>query len=327
MSRVLIKSFGAKILVAFTILFVITVSGCTFIPGIPNPPGTTSGGGVIIVDFNSDFSELYPREKVVFNLKVKNTGSVSAENVFAELLGLDEDWYGGASELFPRESECRWDGDGFTLIPSRPEYSVSGETHICTWEYPAPEGVPIGGSIKYDATARVFYTYYTELIKSITLVSYDKMKEIQQQGGSLPADTVSQTVSPVSISVATKSPIRIQDNDVSFQLEITINNAGGGTVCRKGKCKKKDGEKLNEVTLKIELPGGMRLSDGSGCAKMVTSAGDLVSVWSGKPNTITCEIKTSKPDSETGPEQKAIKVRADYSYFIEKTIPITVNSP
>lgn len=322
MLHVLIKSCGAKLLVAFTIMFVITVSGCTFIPG---PSGPTVGG-VSIVDFNSDFSELYPKEMVTFNLKVKNTGSVTAEKVFAELLGLDEDWY-AANEEDPQEDECRWKSEtGFTLAPPRPEYGVDGETHVCTWKYPAPEDIPAGGSIRYDATARVFYTYHTELIKSITLVSYDKMKEIQQQGGSLPIDTVSQTTSPISISVATRSPIRIQNDEVSFQLEVTIENAGGGVVCRKDKCKKQYGGKWNEVKLKIDLPNGMELSDNSGCSK-IAGEGDYVSVWTGKPNKIACEIEIPKSYSITGPEQKTVNVRADYSYFIEKTIPITVTSP
>jgi hypothetical protein len=315
------KCPGTKLLIAIPILIAILVSGCI-------TPGGPSAGGVEIVDFHPDFPEIYPGETVKFNLMVKNTGSVEATDVFAELLGLDEDWFGGR-EQFPNEAECRYDGNFFTLMPPRPEHGTGGETHVCTWNYGAPEDIPRGTSISYDATARVFYTYHTDVVKTVTLVSYNKMREIIQQGGSLVMDAVSQTSSPISITASTRSPIRLSESQdsMTFPLEIGIENVGGGIACRVGACKKQLGEKWNEVLLKIEFPSdGIGIVQGTGCSGF-SGDGEFVSVWLGKPNRIACDLEVKNPSSITGPVQIPIRIHAEYSYFVDKTISIRVSSP
>ncbi|MCK4714477.1 MAG: hypothetical protein KAT35_02805, partial [Candidatus Aenigmarchaeota archaeon] len=65
--------------VLLSIFSVLAVSGCT------TPVQT--GSGVVIQEFTPGFTEIYPGEPIVFYLKFKNTGSVEATNVFAEVLG------------------------------------------------------------------------------------------------------------------------------------------------------------------------------------------------------------------------------------------------
>jgi hypothetical protein len=155
------------------------------------------------------------------------------------------------------------------------------------------------------------------------------MKEIKNQGGSLVAESTSHTVSPISISANTKSPIRILEdkNKAIFPLEIKIENVGGGVVCRVGKCKKTQEEKVNEIKLSVKLHSGLTLASGSGCSDFTKSGGSYISVWSGKPNQIACEIEATGLSDIDGPIQKQIEIHADYSYYVDKTISITVSSP
>ena len=314
------------LLAILPLVFVLLVSGCTS-PITPIIPAGTAGG-VSVVDFYSDFADIYSGESVKFNLMVQNTGSVEADHVFAELLGLDEDWFEG-SEKFPNEAECRYDGNHFSLLSPKPEYNVRGEIHVCTWTYDTPEGIPKGMSVTYEATARVYYNYQTGVMKSITLMSYSKMKELQEQGNPFPSDTLSQTSSPVSITATARSPIRIFGNErITFPLEIVIENTGGGVACQVGKCKKSVGNEWNEILISIGFSGNnMNIVPGSGCEQFMSGYGAYVSVWPGKSNKITCDIEVVNPSQITGPEQRSVRIHADYSYFIEKSIPITVSSP
>jgi hypothetical protein len=90
--------------VLLPIFFVLAASGCT--------TTVQTGSGVVIQEFTPGFTEIYPSEPIVFYLKFKNTGSVEATNVFAEVLGLDEDWAASSSgdgnvlkdgEVLPRQ--------------------------------------------------------------------------------------------------------------------------------------------------------------------------------------------------------------------------------
>jgi hypothetical protein len=315
-------SAGAKALLIVSIVFSMLVSGCAWLPfGLPQ---TGTSGGVVIEDFSPDLSEVYTGEPIKFTLKVRNTGSVESEKTFAELLGLDEDWYDDFEERFPNEAECRYDGSGFDLLPPSPDHGTQGESHICTWDYDAPSDIINGASVSYDATARVFYTYRTEVVKSVTLASREEMISMQQQGRTLPADTISSTSSPVSVTVDTTSPIRVFDDVATFPIEISIENVGGGVPCRENECKKTGEEKWNEIKLSIALPDGISMA-GTGCNSF-SGNGDYISVWPGKPNKITCDVSVDANDL-TGPTQKAIRVSAEYSYFVDKTITVLVSSP
>lgn len=314
------KKATAKYFSLAAIVLIAVVSGCT-------SPSPATGGGVIIEEFVTDFGEVYSGDTVKLSLLVRNTGSVDAGHVFAEVLGLDEAWY-GQGENFPNEQECRHDSSGFSLSAPNPDYSVRGESHVCTWTYNAPTDIPKGMSVTHEATAMVFYDYHTDVVKTVTLLSYERMRELQQQGGAIPADTTSQTNSPVSITAATRSPIRIGNDEITFPLEIGIENTGGGIACRTGECKKAKGGNLNEVKLKIGfLSEGMSIAPDSGCQGFADGDGEYVSVWSGKPNKISCDIQVDNPSGITGPVQIPIRINAEYSYLIEDTLQIRVYSP
>ncbi|NIO21506.1 MAG: hypothetical protein GTN76_12390 [Candidatus Aenigmarchaeota archaeon] len=319
-----------KIIVSFFVLFsLILASGCVM-PGLPFNSQTPVGTGIVIESFRTDpeLSEVYSNEEIKFILKFRNTGTVKVENCYAEVLGLDQMWKGkddarknpSNQEVFPYERECQYDqrGSWIVLLPPDPSTGIEGGDHICTWGYIAPD-VPPGIHADYKPRARVFYDYKTHVVKTITLVPQDELRVIQNQGKSLPVETTSESGSPISLDIETRSPIRTYGKSMTFPMVIKVENIGGGTVCSNSEnCRKyaEGGALWNQFRLTIELPDGMGFEQGS-----CTGNEDVYLVM-GKSQTISCKVQV-----HTIPErliQKNIRLTAEYGYFIDKTIEIRV---
>jgi len=313
--------YGVPILIVLVLL----ASGCI------NPSG--KGNGVVIEDFSPSFEKVYPGEPIQFFLKFKNTGSVEAENVFAELLGLDEDWalssagmgneiVGG--EVLPREERCQYtSSEHLKLSPPYPSYGTEGGEATCTWIYKTPD-IPSGTGTEYKVTARVFYDYHTTLIKSFTLAPAQELLRYNEQGKSIPSSTVSSTDSPITLQADARDPIRFWGNDmISFPIAINIENTGGGMACIRGKCKKTSpgGHEWNSVTLKI-TPKSDKVSLSDECARFMR--GSTVDVWTDKGNTVICNIEVSGLGEGVGYQEKLIEINAEYSYFTDAETSITI---
>lgn len=305
------------------LLFTLAVSGCT------TPVQT--GNGVVIEEFAPAFSqEVYSGEPVTFLLKFKNFGSVEATKVHAELLGLDEDWAAASAnikdnvivngEVLPREERCRYTGSGFSLKPPDLFYGTEGEVGTCTWKYNVPD-IPAAMNPTYDITARVFYTYRTDLVKSFTLASTGELLNLKEQGRSIPTSTVSSTRSPITIVADSQSPIRFweEEGSVTFPLKITFSNSGGGMVCLRDRCKKSSpgGHKWNQLEYSIEPLGeGIRV-DCFGHEK-------TLEVWPNRDNTIVCDIEASGLSQITGYEERLLQISAVYSYFADAKSSVAI---
>jgi len=326
--------FSMKFIPLVLVFAFVLISGCVIPSGInPFDSNTPAGTGVVIEDFGPDFQTVYSGEEVKFMLKVKNTGSVKAEDGFAELLGLDQIWLGEQSqtsaggEVFPKETQCRYDNRGITLLPEQPDAGITGGETTCTWVYKAPP-VSTGLSVNSKPRVRFYYTYKSSTIKTVTLVPREELKAIQNQGKGLPTESYSTTKSPVSIDIETASPIRTYGNSVEFPVVITFKNIGGGTVCtdKSENCKKYGGviitselPQWNRLKFKIILPDGLDIANGS-CKEE-----DEKIVFTGKdPQTISCVIIAKDVSKQIGVIQKNIEVTAQYGYFIDKTSDITV---
>jgi len=304
----------------------VIVSGCV-IPGTISSVET--GNGVVIKEFEPTFSEVYPGEPVIFNLKFKNVGSIKAEEVFAELLGIDQDWYdesfieGGpwlSNEKLPDQASCRYNGNHEDLLPPNQQYGTEGEVMTCSWTYKAPD-IPAGTKMSYDVWARVFYTYSTTTIKSIAAGSQEEIKRYLDQGKSIPTSTVSTTNSPIKLSFGVQEPVRYWDDEAEIPIKIGIQNVGGGTPCKKDKCKDREHfeESWGKVTVKIGLGEGMKLSDE--CSEF-DSGKDLL-ILPGEENSVTCKLELSGL-GEQGIEQRMISLNAEYSYFVDAETTISV---
>jgi hypothetical protein len=325
-----------KFIVLSLFLPILLASGCT-LPFAFEPPfdsNTPAGTGVIIEAFGGDMQDnvYYSGEEVKFSAKVKNTGSVKAENGFAELLGLDYSWKSAGSslsnlgELFPEEEYCRYTNKKITLLPEDPQAGITGGETVCTWRYIAPDVLP-GLSINAKPRVRFYYSYKTSTIKTVTLLSRDELIALQHQGKSLPSEAYSQTNSPISIGIETASPIRTYGSSVEFPIVITITNIGGGTPCyeNSGNCKKPDGtsenEKWNKIDLKITLPNGLAPAQGS-CKFSGNTITEQVVFVGADPQTLSCKIVGEV--SQVGIDQKNIEATASYGYFIDKSSEVVV---
>jgi len=298
---------------ASILLSLILVSGCVIPSQEPFESNTPVGSGLVIESFGSDFQEVYGGEEVTFRVKFKNTGSVKAEDVFAELLGLDQLWEPGENtivyngEVLPDEPECRYTIRKVMLSPPDPEKGIEGGEKICTWRYIAPQ---VKLSIVAEPHVRLYYTYKTLLSKAITIVPQKELIDMQNQGVPLPTETVSVTKSPISFDVTADTPIRAYGSSVTFPIVIRINNIGGGTVCGSdGYSCKKPGQEWNHFTLDIKLPDGWSFET---CKNK-----EEIYLAHGKSQTITCKVRVSTP--VTGLRQDIVKVSARYGYFIDKT--------
>jgi hypothetical protein len=327
-----------KIIAFFLFLPILMASGCVMPSGLGPPfdSNTPVGTGVVIQAFGGDLQEnvYYSGEEVGFSVKVKNTGSVKAENGFAELLGLDYSWKQPAGsdlsnlgELFPEEEYCRYTNKKITLLPEDPQAGITGGEAVCTWKYIAPDVLP-GLSINVKPRVRFYYSYKSSTIKTITLVSRDELKTLQDQGKGLPSESYSKTSSPISLDIETASPIRTYGNSVEFPIVVTVKNIGGGTPCfaDSGNCKKPGGtgenEQWSKIDLNIILPDGLTPAPGS-CrinGKMITE--QVVFIGS-NPQTISCKI-IGETGTQVGINQKNIEATANYGYFIDKTTEIIV---
>jgi len=338
-------SWSVLVLLALPIL---AISGCTYQP-------VTGGSGVVIAGFEPELPEVYAGEEVKFRLLIKNEGSAEAKSVYATVIGIDDAWCpymegkcekspkSESPEKLPNEEECRYwlgtgesPGTGFTLLAPNPFMGTSGSQHICTWTYKAPP-IPKDFTMTYTPTARMYYSYKSYISKLITFGSSLELRNLQDKGGSLTADTKSQTSGPIVLDILTKGPIRYwqEEKQVTFPLEITISNAGSGMACAyPGRnteggenmmwaCKIQSGEEpKNKVKIKIDFGGAdsqMKLS--TDCTDF--QSGKTISLFQFKSNTFVCDV-TAKDLPLIAPIQRIINVAAEYEYYIDKETTIKV---
>ncbi len=304
-------------------VFLVLVSGCI------SSPAVEKGNGVIIKEFSPTFTEIYPNEPVTFNLKIKNVGSVEAEGVFAEILGIDNDWYdssfttGGPwlyNEKLPDQVACRYNQEHGDLLSPNEQYGTEGESMTCSWTYRAPD-IPEGTNTVYDVWARVFYTYSTITIKSITAGSQAEIRRYTDEDKQIPISTVSTTNSPIQLSISTLEPVRYWEDTTQIPIRIGINNAGGGTPCRKDQCKDREHfeESWGKVTVRVGLTDGMNLLDD--CSEF-ESGKDLL-ILPNEENSVTCTLELSDLGGQ-GFQQRMISLSAEYSYFIDAKTSIKI---
>lgn len=309
-----------NIILISLIVLIIAISGCTNfdfnLGGVSYNTNPIGRGGINVVSFTTETPTLLPGEEGLFELKIKNTGSVRATNGFAELLGIDQSWSRTGGEIFPNENPCRYDVRDIMLLPKDERTGGLGGEYVCTWDYKAPK-LPLG-SVDYDIIARVYYNYSTTSVSTVTLVPKEEMKIYVSNGGTVKSDIISHTASPVKITLTPKSPIKIYpEGSVEIPVEIKIQNVGGGTICLDiGSCKKSQsgGHIWNDLKIDITLPDGI---DNVNCP-------EEVHVPKGSSQTIGCKLKITD-DVETV-TQKYIKIYSEYGYFIDSGMNIRVDS-
>ncbi|MEM5797818.1 MAG: hypothetical protein QXG26_00275 [Candidatus Aenigmatarchaeota archaeon] len=299
------------------ILFVM-LSGCI--------ASVQTGDGIVIKEFSSDFPVVYPGEEINFYLRMQNQGSFAATNVWAELLGVDQDWccepagsgpWTSGGEKLPNEKECRFTTtEHFSLKPPNPFWGVPGEEKMCTWTYKIPQYGP-GFQKTYEATIRVFYTYKAYFRQVIKVVSMAELQAAQAQGKPISISQVEPVRAPIKVSIDIPTPVRYSfgANSVTFPITIHISNVGGGTACLPGECKKPS-TGWNKIKLSAELYPNIKMD--------CLSKPMVIDLYQGRGNTIQCQLKLTELKNIS--EERAITIIAEHGYFVDKTIQITVKS-
>ena len=330
-----------KHLLPLLLTALVLASGCT-----TTTTTTETGDGVVIEDYNVDFSDVYSGECVDLGIFIRNIGSVDSDTVFVELLGIEQDWYDGKSwgqgckaenggywtgwEKTSNEPDCMWNpgANNFGLLAPDPDRGTPGESRSCTWSYMAPE-IPQQSDVTYPVTLRVFYQYRTDVVKVITLMTKEEMSELVKQSRSLPIDTQSSTHSPVTVDIVTATPLRIYKDKVEFPVEININNVGGGFTCvgynswddiKDCRSSQQSQEKSawRKVVIKVEADSPIKLSDECRSEMEIT-------LYKGKTNTITCTATVDINDLSSSRVQTLVRAHAYYNYIIDQDIDITVH--
>lgn len=293
-------------ILAVLLIAALLTSGC--IKGLGGT--TTTGKGVVILDFKPDFTQVHSRDKVKLQLRVQNTGEVKARNVKAEIAGIDlSEWRGRST------GENLGDLLGVDKATNTP-----GAVRTKYWELTAPS-LPAGTSFKYEPIVKVSYDYKTTAVKAITLVDSDELRRIIQQGRRLEVKPVETSAGPLDVEVQTGEFVRTGRRDVDydiFPLYIKVINTlweQGGTVVPKTT---RGGD--YPVQLKITLPQGttfVHTGYGSDCGRQVT-----VDLWQGKDAEITCEVRVTRPPEYR--QDKLINIELDYRYQVEASTEIEV---
>jgi hypothetical protein len=277
--------------------FVLLVSGCTF------TQVEVTSNGVEVESFEPDFSNPYSGESVMFRMLMRNTGSSDALVVSANVLGLENTW-----------TQSNVNCDTTNLLAPDVLGGIPGGAHQCSWTYKAPT-LSTGQSITYDVTGRVLYRYSSATTTIVTFGSYDEIRNLQDSGQGLPAQTTHSSEGPIEIVIQINGPIRFDENEngVDFPLYITVNNLGGGTVCNTDnptECEEQD------IQGKVSLEFSADDVTFTGCNR-------VMSLLSGT-NSYSCDAKATGLQNQVL-TQRTITASTSYSYYSDVETAVTVS--
>jgi hypothetical protein len=293
------------LLLAFPIVAVILVSGCT------DGGSTISfGPGVQIVTWEPDLktTSYNSDDQVKLLLKIQNTGEYDARDVTAQLFGININDWGGIW------SDYETLGD---LLAADEQYGTEGESKTHRWILDAP-GLPKGTDLSYTPTVRVAYDYKTVAIKPITIVDRDELMRLIQDGRSIPGESTTYTHGPLSVQITTGNFVKTERRDPYFPIHISVRNSGTGLVSEEGSYGVGGWDELDyPVDISVKLPSTMNIVGGQDCS----SSGSTVEMWQGDEAEITCEVAVD--DVEIS-QKEVIRVDVNYRYEIDASTTVRV---
>ena len=265
------------------LLGILIFSGCT---------NNTPGSGLVITKWQSDFPIVKSNQPVILYLDLENKGPAVAKNVDVKISGISS---------------------AQSLACSFPSI-VSGKKVPCIFglnnDLKAPD-VSAGFREDYKLKAVATYSYSTSTTKSFTVVTLDQLRQIKQNGGSIPIPSESPSEGPVIGSVKIENDndeIYIFDKNLEFPISLEISNVGGGSACYKN-C---EADNFHIVEYRIEPIGKINVE----CSQQKGK------VYILKPNKVKCKIKVNTEDIS----RVALKVDLNYVYQIEAETTLTVDN-
>jgi hypothetical protein len=306
------------LLLLCVIAIVVTTSGCT-----TGTTGTTTGGpGLVIETFQPSLANIDSGENVGLQLEVRNMGGYNGQlgngvPAIAEVMSIDPtEWMISPSTVVDL---------GALLIPD-PDSQTPGGLGKANWQLIAPP-LKRGNTKPYEIRARVYYPYEDNVRKSVWFVTAEELRRIVQSGDALASEAQTQSAGPLTVTVNTGTFVKAQEfKDSHFQLQIKIDNTGGGQVRGKD----------YPVAISVEWPQWV-MPVGGYCpaqtqwiiplyndvpAGLPQPAGTFVTLWNGRSTDVTCEFSILEPPSSRTSGE--FKIHLGYIYSIDEVTQITV---
>lgn len=304
------KSIALWLIPVFAVM---VISGC-----VTGPATAGLGAGLAITDWKPDLSEVYSGDDIQLQFRLQNQGEVKAENVRAELAGIDiTEWgtFGG----FEETKEVAG-----TMLPYDTTSNTPGEVRTVDWKLKAPS-LAKGTDFAYTPIVKVSYDYKTSAQKPITLVDVDELRRIKQQGRTLSGKPTTYSAGPMAVEIKTGNYVKTSDDfgtqyDI-FPVYIKVTNTQweqGGTAVEGGLFSFSEGN--YPVQMSIIPPSGTNFvysGFGSDCSSLVN-----LNLWQGKDAEITCEFEVTSPP--TSQQEKLIRVDLDYRFQTERSTSVKV---
>lgn len=291
MSILLSSQKSGKLL--FTLVIVIFLAGCT-----SQSSQSQTGNGISIISFNPDLDKITSGSKVSLNLLIENTGESEANDISAELVGLDG-WSIESSRTQTTEN----------LFAADPINNFKGGTTSFTWVAVSPSN---DFEQPYSVSSKVYYTYETRASVQLKIDNYElyykTLPEAEQKTEKL--GVVSQTSSLGPFKVTATSQARFSQ-DGNVPVEIDIQNTGGGKAF-------KIGDRPIATTIDIISAD----VDGVDSCKNLPPNDLQVKLSAGSSAKLKCNLSISDVSTV---KIFPIEIKLKYRYITEKPSSITVS--
>lgn len=207
----------------FAIVFISACTGGQQVTVVPTE-------GVIIKSFEAVPSNVLTGDSVIFQLEVENVGGTTAENVVAELFGVEGQWRDSSGDVL---DDTQADDLG-RLRPAIEQRNIPGDFRLAQWQLITPV-IPQGLSPDLSVRARVTYDYNTSGLLQITAVSEDEFQRQRILGTVPPAPVIINSFGPLQLDIPTASQFQYIVVDTTsgrdkfdYAFRIVFRNVGGG---------------------------------------------------------------------------------------------------
>ncbi len=307
------KPFLLKIFMVFAIFSVLLLSGCV----TENGKSKVSGKGIVITDFSSSREEVSGKDKPVrIYMEVENQGGYATDKVLMCLIG-----------SFGKTSEGMWGLQSQqcykvrrTLEASDPVNNLPGGSARASWTLSSP-WIPYPQERKDEFIGRVYYLYKSKSTAQIWVYSETEIEAEKQQGKEVSSvGEQTKTHGPIEIDISTPTLIRAEDG--FFTIKITVSNVDNGVAFDSSGINWDSTtpplltvDKLNIVKLSVSYPTS---------ELKLESCENEIELKKGETRTISCDFQILHPESITTKKMYPITVEAEYGYYIDSTLSITV---
>ena len=302
--------------------FMVFASGCV---GTSRPVKVSASDGLQIDDFSADVNDVFSGETVRLSLEVENVGGTTARGVKAKLFGGASGWGDGSVE----KTVGRNNPSGTNVLdPPIIDTNIPGDFNKVVWSVKSPS-LEQGLVQTYDMGVRVRYSYSTTSVTPIDVISYDEFDRQRKTNSFSPSPIQSKNSNaPIKVEVTGSAPLRAGgDAKVSEPVTLTLTNVGDGIVFRRDDNAYPASATLGKVSVNIAsgTPSATLKCDLDGMGNFATS-GEATMGRGLETARIPCTFEMTGVQTGLPKETIQVSVTAQYSYTIDKIIPIKVTS-